>query len=95
MILMLSAPGIAEALLMAGRLLQTDDFAPAAADALTFEAESYCEPLGNWLDRRVPGVKKVQRETVTGPKAFLPAGYRLRRMASVEQEICIKKGENE
>ena len=25
--------GIAEALLMAGRLLQTDDFAPAAADA--------------------------------------------------------------
>ena len=30
---------------------------------------------------------------MSGPKAFLPAGYRLRRMASVEQEICIKKGE--
>ena len=29
---------------------------------------------------------------MSGPKAFLPAGYRLRRMASVEQEICIEKG---
>ncbi len=62
--------GIAEALLMAGRLLQTDDFAPAAADALTFEAESYCEPLGNWLDRRVPGAKKSAKGNCYGTEGI-------------------------
>lgn len=62
--------GIAEALLMAGDLLKTDEFEEAARDALKFEDESYCDDCKNWLDRRIPGIKKAAKGNCYGTEGI-------------------------
>ena len=62
--------GIAEALFMAGKILGIDEFDAAAQDAVTFEDENYSEDLENWLDRRVPGIKRNARGNCYGAEGI-------------------------
>ena len=79
--------GIAEALLMAGRLLETDEFEPAAGDALRFEAESYDETLHNWTDRRIPGTKISMKGNCYGTEGIGIVYHHLKKQGILKGDM--------